>query len=578
MALEDLNWLTSHHILKVAKLQGFGLLSKLAISETERRLARRLKIDTKNLDDKNIVKNQKNRSRKIYTIRKQLQKTTSHRINLKAVSDLEKKSITQMRKHNSQLIKEIKNIAKTITDSHNLIIYEQQQVTHDVATVITFLAHFVHILELDLKHSDVIRYIPMQYQRRLMLLVEAARNELINIELAAEESIVSEFDIQHFLKIKAESKMFKSKDIASLIYSRTVSNKRLHGKLNSLKQVVKQIHAIFLEIQKFGEKDIHGTFLPEISTMATHASVEFELLEQHMKQAIKTWPIKANKKSDIIHASKLVMKQLNSIKQKLKVETEQKKLNFKKSYHDMVELSYQSVVQGIDKQINDLNDVRNELLKNISTTEERAERFRLINKFLSEYYKKNKNMLVYLSQFTISQKFSPKDAKHKDQTFAKFTSCLESFEKHMGVFYDQMKARLHNTIDIIKNSLLLQQHLAIELNYLQQHTKKLYADLIKSHSQISKDETSKYKTKTHAKFAKQMQQKEHELKLLLDNLKNSIGKQISHLIKEIPDDEALELTFGKANVRELKNSGAIVANTLGEMAEMIGVHRRISAK
>ena len=275
MALEDLNWLTSHHILKVAKLQGFGLLSKLAISETERRLARRLKIDTKNLDDKNIVKNQKNRSRKIYTIRKQLQKTTSHRINLKAVSDLEKKSITQMRKHNSQLIKEIKNIAKTITDSHNLIIYEQQQVTHDVATVITFLAHFVHILELDLKHSDVIRYIPMQYQRRLMLLVEAARNELINIELAAEESIVSEFDIQHFLKIKAESKMFKSKDIASLIYSRTVSNKRLHGKLNSLKQVVKQIHAIFLEIQKFGEKDIHGTFLPEISTMATHASVEF---------------------------------------------------------------------------------------------------------------------------------------------------------------------------------------------------------------------------------------------------------------------------------------------------------------
>jgi len=138
MALEDLNWLTSHHILKVAKLQGFGLLSKLAISETERRLARRLKIDTKNLDDKNIVKNQKNRSRKIYTIRKQLQKTTSHRINLKAVSDLEKKSITQMRKHNSQLIKEIKNIAKTITDSHNLIIYEQQQVTHDVATVITF--------------------------------------------------------------------------------------------------------------------------------------------------------------------------------------------------------------------------------------------------------------------------------------------------------------------------------------------------------------------------------------------------------------------------------------------------------
>ncbi|MAG60198.1 hypothetical protein CL619_00275 [archaeon] len=576
----------SARILKVARLQEYKLVSRSALFDAERKIAKSLRQDVqREMTDEQLDALQTKRSKEIYTLRTRLKKSLTGEPKTTEIKSLEKKSIQKMRKYENELRKQLKKISQTIKDSHNLILYEQQQATHDVAAALTFLTHFIHVIEINLSDGELSKYIPDQFRLRLTILLDEAIKQLTAIEKAAIEAIQSEFSIHKSVLNRAKSKASNPQDLADLVQNRARANKRLHGRIGHLKSVLKDIHNTLVQVMALAKSEPKGIFLPEISLLSTHASVNITLLHDSIQTAVRAWPLSKESQQSIRKEADQVHSQLYdiqiSLQSRIKQREEDTKAHAKKIagklLHDWSKLAVavetKQIAVSIKKGNKLILEIAKKMLRTDMDTKQMAECLRLMNQYLQKYHNPLQTAIQALSKKTVKEGKSPKDTAHKFELFRKFTKAIETFQSKTFYFYRQLHQRLKNTTDIITSSLTIQQQLATTLVSIQKHLKELYLELRKEHEgiaaleHVSKNHT---KSKHHNNFVKELITKEQALEQEIETLQGTIGKQVKHLIAELPEDQLVDQTHAAASVRELERELAALTTSANHAVVLLG--------
>lgn len=571
-------------ILQTERLHHSGILTWSSRHNAERRLAKRLKQDIqKEMSGNDLRKLQAERSKKIYAIRSRLEKSLKEKSSLKSIDKLEKKSIQKMRKYESELRAQVKKISKTITDSHQLIIYEQQQTTHDVATVITFLTHFIQLVELYFSEGDLLRYVPQHFQLHLHVLVNEASSELAKIEKEAEETISSEFNLHSSLINRSKSKVSTPKDLSFLIQERTAANKRLYGRISHLTHILKDLEKTLVLVAKHAKLEPHGVFLPELSVQSTHLSVNLTLLQDSIHSAIMGWPINNETRQTIRKEASQVFSQLYDLKLAFKSRIKEREAESKtqagktgnqkilkhwSKLHFVVEAKKQEIT------LNDSSKIINKISQMMQimnpSSEQQEECLTLLKKYLKTNHSMLNKTIIEISTKTIKEGVSKTQLTHKLMLLKKFTKAIKTFQSKMFYFYKQIHQRLQNTTDIIVSSLTIQQQLALTLTELQDHLNILYKTLIKEHRIVALQEESQYKTKVHQSFVKEIRSKEELMKQEIKELQETVGTRVQNLITEIPKDQVEESNVAAANISELRRLGTGLARSIQHVAAVLG--------
>ncbi len=556
--------------LQIAKVQELGLVSRSAIFDTERKLARKLGRDIKKeMSDTQLQAMQEKRSKDIYTLRTRLKKAISMSPKVKTIAGLETQSIQKMRTYEKDLRNQVAKISQTIKDSHNLIIYEQEHATHDVAAILTFLTHFVEVIEINLSNAEISEYIPQEFQLKLTIYMQEAMKQLNEIEAAAAEALTSEFSIHQAAMNRAKAKVSNTSDLADLIRNRAQANKRLHGRLGHLKSVLKDIHTTLAGIAELAKSEPYGVFLPELSALSTHASVNLQLLHSSMNDAITGWPLTTEIQTTLRKEASELYSQLHDI---------ELQLESKKDRH-LIKFPFAAAILGHDTLYFPIKKAKKTMLqlakitqKRILTKTEMNDCHRIITKYLHHEKDKLVEILLVLQTKTQKEKISPTQIAHKDKLFKRFIASIKTLEEKSFYFYKQIHARLKNTTEIISTSLRIQQLLAISLKEIQGHLEELYSRLKADHKSLADSESSTYKSNHHTNFASELKIKEDAFAEEIKILEVTVGKQIQHLIAEIPADQLTDQTHGAEEVKKLEREGSAVVKGLHEATAILGVH------
>ena len=582
---------SAKNILKINEIQEHGLVSPTAIKETEIKLAKKLKRDLKaELTEKELQEMQEKRSEEIYQIRKRLQKLASFKTKTKDFAKLELESIQKMRAYEKELRIQIDKISNSLKDTHKLIQFEQDHVTHDIASAITFLSHFIHILEINLSNGELTQYLPQHYQLKLLLLLEEAIEHLAEIESATEQVIQNELIIHETVIHRANQKTNNPRTLAELIEKRAEANKQLYAKIDHLKSILHDIHQTLIAAAALAKGEPFGIFLPELASIATHASVNLELLDDTLSTAILSWPPTQELQQTIHKEAAQCYSQLHD----LKVHMHERMNHHKKKTHKVAKglhkshASTQSIKHA--KEIESVIEAQNEHLttplnkalrltlkmaKLTSKSKPLQEDQEMLQEAIATFLHKVKNPLCE-NVLTLRQELphaiqTKEEVKHKEEVFEKFTRAIKFFESNLSYFYKQVHARLKNTTDIIHSSITIQHSLSTTLDELQKHLMEFYTQLEKIHDQIISNEKSTYKQDLHDHFLQEMNQKEQEFQAERKQLEEEMGLKIKQLIAEIPKSIISDQNHAAANQRELQKHAAILYQSFKELGKTLGI-------
>lgn len=565
--------------LQTENLHNSGILTWSSRHNKERQLAKKLKIDFQSkLSDEELKNLQAERNKEIIMIRSKLKKATSKKIKLKPVEDLEKESIQKMRKYESELRKQLKIITQTIKDSHNLILLEQHQTTHDVATIITFLNHFIELVEINFTQGDLSGYIPEHFQLQLRVLIQEAKSELEKIETETENAISSEFNLHNSIKKRSNNRRSK-KDLSTLIQERTEVKQRLFQRLNQLTIIFKELENSLILIQKHAKLEPQGVFLPKLSIQSTHLSVNLTLLEDSVQSAIMSWPADKELRQTIrkeateiysqIYDYKLAFEdRINEQKKSTQNKVDKKHMKHHSKLKHTVKTKKQLLVITNNRKI--IHKISQIMQRSNPTKQENEESLLILKQYLREDHEKLQDVISELSQKTYQEGKLKTEIKHKESVLKKFIKAISIFQNKMHYFYKQIHQRLQYTTDIIVSSLTIQQQLAHSLIEIQTHLKKFYRTLNKEHSKIIINEKSQYKKKLHQKFVKELISKEELFDKEIKELEKTLGNRIKSLLEEIPRDQIEEKDFATIDVKDLKNTGSHLSKSFQTLASVIG--------
>ncbi len=534
------------HNINVRKLQEHGLMNNRVIHQTEVHLAKSLRKDIQEeMSEFQLEQFHKNRSKEMRSLRSRLQKAIKEQSSQKIVQKLETSSIQKMRSYEKTIHKQITSLGKSIHDTHRLILFEQEQTTHDVATVLTFLTHVVHVIELNLSHGELARHIPREFKTRLELLLSEALQELTNIEDAAKKAILTEFSLHGFLINRGKALSIRTKDLAGLIQERAQASKRLQGRVGHLKGLLKELHNLLGEVKVVVDYGQKGVYLPELTDVATSTSVNLGLFEEALSELFETWP-----PSDA--ENKLIQTKAKTINNDIK--------NIEKKHKSKGQLKI-------------LNSTRRSLRKIITQLRLNPQKIatkKLLEKSVQKGFEETQDILAKIAHSEANKGLKKHKHKHKKQLFKNFTKTLNQFETKTNYFYNHIYIKLQNTTDIIKSSLTIQQQLSLELHETQKYVRSFYKFMQKEHNKIAKFQKSKHKKKIHSKFSKEMLRKEKELTEELKKLYKLVGRPIGELIKEIPEDRKIESRIGKSDLNKIHKHATSLSSSLHHATAMLG--------